>query len=108
MIPFLKDGEDNQDDGPRCSATKNNRRQELVGMEIPEDGIILLKGDNHEDCEDEVVGGKESTERIDKMKESFQKRKMILKLKICLNWSGSHEPSLHPVTLIGTPISKYC
>ena len=78
MIPFLKDGEDNQDDGPRCSATKNNRRQELVGMEIPEDGIILLKGDNHEDCEDEVVGGKESTERIDKMKESFQKVEKIM------------------------------
>ena len=53
----------------------NNLSQELVGTEIPEDGIIILQGDNHEDCEVGVVGGKvkESNERIDKTKESFLK-----------------------------------
>ena len=37
--------------------------------------LYTLLGDNHEDCEGEVVGGKvkESTERIDKTKESLLK-----------------------------------
>ena len=75
MESFKKDGKDDQDDGPRCSVTKHSLSQELVGVEIPADGSILLQGDNHGDCKGEVVGVKVkgSTERIDKVKEHVQK-----------------------------------